>query len=75
MEPATFAAPLAVQATPRRIPTTTLTAPVSGDRTRWRLLRALAGPTNLAPFHQPPNDTDAIGRLRHPRRHLAEGHA
>lgn len=55
MEPATFAAPLAVQATPRRIPTTTLTAPVSGDRTRWRLLRALAGPTNLAPFHQPPN--------------------
>ncbi len=51
---ATFAAPLPQRATARsRTSSTSMTAPATWGVSRRRLLRALAGPANTAPFHRP----------------------
>jgi hypothetical protein len=56
MDTAIFAAPLPLRATARsRTPSMSLTTPATGRGARRRLLRALAGPANTAPFHQPRN--------------------
>jgi len=54
MGTAIFAAPLPLRATARsRTPSLSVTTPATGREVRRRLLRALAGPANTAPFHQP----------------------
>jgi hypothetical protein len=56
MDTANFAATLPLRATPRsRTRSTSMTTPSAGGGTRRRLLRALAGPANTAPFHRPNN--------------------